>query len=66
VSTEPAGGIEERVRVIQRGEDAEVSAGLLYDQYSGPIHRFFRRRGFAPDAAHNLTRESLVRVGISV
>jgi len=53
------------VRLIERwhaGDDREGVFRALFDRFYGPLHRFFTRRGAAPEEARDLVQETFLRV----
>ncbi len=54
--------VEQAIRDIQSGEDPEGGAEVIYYTYWEVVYRFFRRRGFSPEKAEDLTQDAFFRV----
>ncbi len=58
----PDGPIEEAIRRFQAGSDREGAFRLLYETYFHPLHRFFARKGLAPEECRDLTQETFLGI----
>jgi len=63
----PGGGgdseaVVRAVRAFQAGIEREGSFRLLFETFRPTVHGFFLRRLASPDAAHDLTQETFIKV----
>jgi RNA polymerase sigma-70 factor (ECF subfamily) len=53
---------ESLVREIKQGRDPEAPFQLLFERHYDQLYRFFRRKGFSPEDARDLTQEVFLSV----
>lgn len=58
----PARDPVELIREIKQGLNVENNFRLLFDRHYAQILRFFRRKGFDPEACRDLTQDTFVSV----
>ena len=51
---------------LQAGKGSEADFRLIYESYFHPLQRFFKRKGFSPEDALDLTQETLLGIYKSV
>ncbi len=54
--------IEQTIRELQGGINVDQNFRCIFDLYYYPLHRFFQRKLFSPEDAHELTQETFLRI----